>query len=118
MFGGPVLLLHVSVCVQTSSTEEANGEAGAGRILFMVTTFDRGQSTRDFNGRDKLDYMLMMMDEMREACEVGRGFFAPPPSAPPLFLLKEGFVLTVDHQTRIDFILMTMDEMREADSAN
>ena len=40
----------------------------------MVTSFDRGGRLGDaLKGVvDKLDYMLMIMDEIREACEVRR----------------------------------------------
>lgn len=42
-----------------------------GRILYVVSSFDRGQRLAPkFRGHDKLDFILMMMDEMREACEV------------------------------------------------
>lgn len=49
-------------------------KAGAPRILFVVTSFDRGgRLGRHLRGMvDKLDYMLMIMDEIREACEVRR----------------------------------------------
>lgn len=56
--------------------EEEEGESptrptGYGRILYVITSFDRGRRLgREFKGVDKLDYVLMMMDEMREACEV------------------------------------------------
>lgn len=58
---------------------EPGSGRGAGRILFVITSFDRGQRLeRDFTKVDKLDYILMMMDEMREACQVGarRGFWS------------------------------------------
>ena len=54
-----------------ASVGEGSDEGTAGRILFTAGTFDRGGSTQAFNGRDKFDFILMMMDEMREACEVG-----------------------------------------------
>lgn len=46
-------------------------QGGTPRILFVVTSFDRGTrlGTR-YRGLDKLDYVLMIADEMREACEV------------------------------------------------
>ena len=53
-----------------ASMRSGTNETAAGRILFVVSTFDRGESTRAFKGRDKFDFILMMMDEMREACEV------------------------------------------------
>lgn len=47
-------------------------QQGAQRILYVITSFDRGERLgRDYKQIDKLDYILMMMDEMREACEVG-----------------------------------------------
>eukprot|EP00904_Undaria_pinnatifida_P007118 jgi/Undpi1/3536/HiC_scaffold_16.g06908.m1 len=43
-----------------------------GRILYVISSFDRGRRLgRHFKAVDKLDYILMMMDEMREACEAG-----------------------------------------------
>eukprot|EP00903_Cladosiphon_okamuranus_P008313 g7997.t1 len=46
-------------------------EAGK-RVLYVITSFDRGKRLgRNYNQIDKLDYILMMMDEMREACELG-----------------------------------------------
>lgn len=45
--------------------------AVAQKILYVITSFDRGKRLgRKFRGVDKLDYVLMMADEMREACEV------------------------------------------------
>lgn len=59
----------------------------------MVTSFDRGgRLGRALKGVvDKLDYMLMIMDEIREACEVRRAEFGdrrerPPPPPPSDFL--------------------------------
>eukprot|EP00903_Cladosiphon_okamuranus_P021243 g19515.t2 len=47
--------------------------AGGGRILYVISSFDRGERLgKMFTEKsDKLDFILMMMDEMREACEVG-----------------------------------------------
>lgn len=42
----------------------------AGRILFVMTSFDRGRRLGPSFKKDKLDFILLMMDEMREACEV------------------------------------------------
>lgn len=58
-----------------SGGERDDGKAGAQlggrRILYVITSFDRGKRLgRDYKQIDKLDYILMMMDEMREACEV------------------------------------------------
>lgn len=42
-----------------------------GRILYVITSFDRGARLgRGYSSVDKMDYVLMMLDEMREACEV------------------------------------------------
>lgn len=46
-------------------------QGGTPRILFVVTSFDRGTRLgMGYKGLDKLDYVLMIADEMREACEV------------------------------------------------
>lgn len=46
-------------------------QGGTPRILFVVTSFDRGTRLgMGYRGLDKLDYVLMIADEMREACEV------------------------------------------------
>eukprot|EP00752_Nemacystus_decipiens_P009859 g8796.t1 len=44
-----------------------------GRILYVISSFDRGErlGKRFRNKTDKLNFVLMMLDEMREACEVG-----------------------------------------------
>ncbi|CAM9388502.1 unnamed protein product [Choristocarpus tenellus] len=50
----------------------AGGEEKGGRILYVITSFDRGNRLgRKFRSVDKLDFVLMMLDEMREACELG-----------------------------------------------
>lgn len=51
----------------------------------MVTSFDRGgRLGRALKGVvDKLDYMLMIMDEIREACEVRRAEFGDRRERPP-----------------------------------
>lgn len=43
-----------------------------GRILYVISSFDRGQRLgKEFTDKlDKMDFILMMLDEMREACEV------------------------------------------------
>ncbi|CAN0033648.1 unnamed protein product, partial [Ectocarpus sp. 8 AP-2014] len=55
--------------------EEAAGATGgeSGRILYVISSYDRGKRLGlGYDGKvDKLDYILMMMDEMREACEAG-----------------------------------------------
>lgn len=54
-------------------SEEAGATGGeSGRILYVISSYDRGKRLGlGYNGKvDKLDYILMMMDEMREACEV------------------------------------------------
>ncbi|CAM9936325.1 unnamed protein product, partial [Laminaria digitata] len=60
------------VLISSSRASNAPPLAGAPRILFVVTSFDRGgRLGRALKGVvDKLDYMLMIMDEIREACEV------------------------------------------------
>jgi len=50
---------------------------GDGRLLFVVTTFNRGRPTSEFGGRDRFDLILVMMDEMREACEVKQARIRP-----------------------------------------
>ena len=47
-------------------------EPPMGRILYVISSFDRGQrlGKKFANKLDKLDFVLMMLDEMREACEV------------------------------------------------
>ncbi|CAM9366612.1 unnamed protein product [Ectocarpus sp. 12 AP-2014] len=62
----------------TSSSQEGGGDADdntrgddAGRILFVMTSFDRGRRLGPSFKKDKLDFILLMMDEMREACEAG-----------------------------------------------
>ncbi|CAM9765718.1 unnamed protein product, partial [Ectocarpus fasciculatus] len=62
----------------TSSSQEGGGDADentdgddAGRILLVVTSFDRGRRLGPSFKKDKLDFILLMMDEMREACEAG-----------------------------------------------
>ncbi|CAN0243234.1 unnamed protein product [Pylaiella littoralis] len=43
-----------------------------GRVLYVISSFDRGKRLGQFYQHvDKVDYILMMMDEMREACELG-----------------------------------------------
>eukprot|EP00752_Nemacystus_decipiens_P002193 g2087.t1 len=44
-----------------------------GRILYVISSFDRGQrlGKKYADKLDKMDFVLMMLDEMREACEVG-----------------------------------------------
>ena len=44
-----------------------------GRILYVISSFDRGERLgKKFRQQsDKMDFVLMMLDEMREACEVG-----------------------------------------------
>lgn len=51
---------------------EGGGHGGAPRILYVITSFDRGRRLGPQFRRviDKLDYVLMIADEMREACEV------------------------------------------------
>ncbi|CAM9935415.1 unnamed protein product [Ectocarpus sp. 4 AP-2014] len=63
----------------TSSSHEGGADADentrgddAGRILFVMTSFDRGRRLGPSFKKDKLDFMLLMMDEMREACEASR----------------------------------------------
>ncbi|CAN0394916.1 unnamed protein product [Pylaiella littoralis] len=60
---------------QSNATDEKGGGTATplGRILYVISSFDRGQRLgKAFTQlNDKLDYILMMMDEMREACEVG-----------------------------------------------
>ncbi|CAM9880486.1 unnamed protein product [Ectocarpus sp. 12 AP-2014] len=55
--------------------EESAGVTGgeSGRILYVISSYDRGKRLGlGYDGKvDKLDYILMMMDEMREACEAG-----------------------------------------------
>ncbi|CAM9558598.1 unnamed protein product [Ectocarpus fasciculatus] len=54
--------------------EEAGATGGeSGRILYVISSYDRGKRLGlGYDGKvDKLDYILMMMDEMREACEAG-----------------------------------------------
>eukprot|EP00752_Nemacystus_decipiens_P001812 g1750.t1 len=46
-------------------------QRSAPRILFVITSFDRGRRLRTMKDVDKLDYVLMIMDEIREACEAG-----------------------------------------------
>ncbi len=56
--------------------QESHGEETervvAGRILFMMSTFDRGHSTHHFKGRDKLDFVsirvLRCMSFSRSFC--------------------------------------------------
>lgn len=59
---------------QSNATDEKGGGTATplGRILYVISSFDRGQRLgKAFTQlNDKLDYILMMMDEMREACEV------------------------------------------------
>lgn len=50
--------------------KEVAASAQGGRILYVISSFDRGQRLGPFFDVDKLDFILMMMDEMREACEV------------------------------------------------
>ncbi|CAB1108096.1 unnamed protein product [Ectocarpus sp. CCAP 1310/34] len=50
--------------------ENSRGD-DAGRILFVMTSFDRGRRLGPSFKKDKLDFILLMMDEMREACEAG-----------------------------------------------
>lgn len=47
-------------------------EPPMGRILYVISSFDRGQRLgKQFTNKlDKLDFVLLMLDEMREACEV------------------------------------------------
>lgn len=61
---------------QAITTTPNESQVGAPRILFVITSFDRGRRlVRQIgpNNIDKLDYVLMIMDEVREACEVGEG---------------------------------------------
>lgn len=54
----------------TEKSDKAKG-GSKGRILLVVSSIDRGQRLgRKFRNLDKMNYVLMMMDEMREACEV------------------------------------------------
>lgn len=56
---------------RSSSSRKADQENG--RILYVISSFDRGMRPgKEYRGVDKLDFMLMMADEMREACEVRR----------------------------------------------
>ncbi|CAM9113621.1 unnamed protein product [Ectocarpus sp. 8 AP-2014] len=62
----------------TSSSQEGGGDADentrgddAGRILFVMTSFDRGSRLGPSFKKDKLDFILLLMDEIREACEAG-----------------------------------------------
>eukprot|EP00903_Cladosiphon_okamuranus_P005409 g5397.t1 len=49
-----------------------SSQAGAPRILFVVTSFDRGRRLgKKVVNVDKLDYVLMIMDEIRGTCEAG-----------------------------------------------
>lgn len=50
---------------------QVEAQVSAPRILFVITSFDRGRRLRTMKDVDKLDYVLMIMDEIREACEVG-----------------------------------------------
>ncbi|CAM9961614.1 unnamed protein product, partial [Hapterophycus canaliculatus] len=54
-----------------SERKEDPASAQGGRILYVISSFDRGQRLGPAFEVDKLDFVLMMMDEMREACEVG-----------------------------------------------
>lgn len=57
-----------------ATTQRQPDQAEAPRILFVVTSFDRGRRLGlRLNSVDKLDYVLMIMDEIRGACEVGGG---------------------------------------------
>lgn len=57
-----------------TAAQAAGAQAGAPRILLVITSFDRGRRLgTKVSGVDKLDYVLMIMDEIREACEVGEG---------------------------------------------
>lgn len=54
-----------------SAVRRQQGSKPQGRILFVITSFDRGARLgAGYRDVDKLDYVLMMLDEMREACEV------------------------------------------------
>eukprot|EP00752_Nemacystus_decipiens_P002171 g2067.t1 len=58
--------------IDVDGESENDAAASAGRILYVISSFDRGERLGPaFRGHDKLDFILMMMDEMREACEVG-----------------------------------------------
>lgn len=50
---------------------QGGAQVSAPRILFVITSFDRGTRLLGTKGVDKLDYVLMIADEIREACEVG-----------------------------------------------
>lgn len=64
----------LSLCAKGSVSDQKEDAASAqgGRILYVISSFDRGQRLGPFFKVDKLDFILMMMDEMREACEVSR----------------------------------------------
>lgn len=62
-------LLRVS---RRTTTQRQPDQVEAPSILFVVTSFDRGRRLGlRGKGVDKLDYVLMIMDEIRGACEVG-----------------------------------------------
>ncbi|CBJ28048.1 hypothetical protein Esi_0089_0116 [Ectocarpus siliculosus] len=55
-----------------NNTSTAATTVEAPSILFVVTSFDRGRRLgRRGKGVDKLNYVLMIMDEIRGACEAG-----------------------------------------------
>lgn len=66
-----LLLLTVRFFVVIVSLSSSKALESRQRILFVVTSFDRGgRLGKTIHELDKLDYVLMIMDEIRDACEV------------------------------------------------
>lgn len=67
--------------IQGGDDRERKDGGSRGRILFVVTSFSLRQAALTGSPLvDKFDFVLLMMDEMREACEVCTDTFSERPA--------------------------------------